>query len=157
MLSQNLLIWKKGLFKPTTFRVRDQDATTAPARHRLQTGSINWPRSKFERFWKFSDLHQLFIILRVNTNAGSIAKDWQQSEQECLPVGAYRPRVTSTGLDIFHHASWGGLRGPDPTVYFLWCIWGEERQDPVQWSLYREGQDHVNKGSYRGSPAQWDH
>ena len=41
-------------FEPVTSCDRDQDATTAPARHSWETGSVNWPQ---------------FIPFRENSNA----------------------------------------------------------------------------------------
>ena len=44
------VITVKG-FEPATSYVRDQNATTVPARHMWETGSLNW--AKFMLQWKF--------------------------------------------------------------------------------------------------------
>ena len=40
---------------PATLCVRDQDATTAPARHMWETGSLNWAQFMLQWFIKFTE------------------------------------------------------------------------------------------------------
>ena len=43
------------LFEPATSCVGDQDATTAPARHRWQRGSLNWTQFMLQWFIRFPE------------------------------------------------------------------------------------------------------
>ena len=59
------VIMVKG-FKPATSCARDQDATTAPARHRWETGSLNWSQFMlqwFIRFPKFTEFTEFLFQL----------------------------------------------------------------------------------------------
>ena len=60
------VITVKGL-EPTTSWVRDRHATTAPARHMLDTGSLNWLQFMFHwfiRFLKFAEFTEISSHLR---------------------------------------------------------------------------------------------
>ena len=46
------IITAKG-FKPATSCIRDQDATTVPARHVWKTGSLNWVQFMLQWFGRF--------------------------------------------------------------------------------------------------------
>ena len=53
-----LIIWRlllKG-FRPAASHVGDQDATTAPTRHRWETGSLNWPQFILQWFIRIPEL-----------------------------------------------------------------------------------------------------
>ena len=56
------VITLKGL-EPATSCVRDQDATTAPARHMCETGSLNWPQFKLQWFIRFPEFAEFSEFL----------------------------------------------------------------------------------------------
>ena len=50
-----------------TSSVRDQDATTAPARHVWETGSLNWAQFKLRWFIRFSEFTKSSAPFRRNS------------------------------------------------------------------------------------------
>ena len=67
----------KGL-EPATSYVRDQDATTSQARHRSQTGFLNWSQImlqwfiRFPEFAEFMDFSESFAPFRKNPIANFV-------------------------------------------------------------------------------------
>ena len=67
------VITVKGL-KPATSCVRDQNATTAPARHMWETGSLNWAQFmlqwfiRFPEFAEFTEFNESSAPFRKNSN-----------------------------------------------------------------------------------------
>ena len=61
--------WKKILvitikgFEPATFSVREQDVTTAPARHMWETGPLNWLQFMLHWFIRFSEFAEFTEFL----------------------------------------------------------------------------------------------
>ena len=58
-------------FKHAISCVRDQDATTAPARHTLETGSLNWAQFMLLRFIRWSEFNESSAPFRKNSNEKS--------------------------------------------------------------------------------------
>ena len=53
---------------PATFCVRDQDATTVPARHMWETGSLNWAQLMLQWFIRFPEFSEFLFHLGENSN-----------------------------------------------------------------------------------------
>ena len=69
-MTKIFVITVKG-FQPATTSVRDQNATTAPARHAWKTGSLNWGQFMlqwFIRFPEFAEFTESSAPFRKNCN-----------------------------------------------------------------------------------------
>ena len=78
---------------PTTSCVRDQDATTAPARHMWETGSLNWPQFMLQWFIRFPEvtefsefLFQLEKTPMERRQKFEVARSVTESERVCPQV-----------------------------------------------------------------------
>ena len=78
-LTKIVVIIVKGL-EAATSCVKDQDATTAPARHMWETGSLNWAWFMllwFIRFPEFAEINVSSVPFRKNANEAQ-SVNWSQ-------------------------------------------------------------------------------
>ena len=116
----------KGL-EPTTFCVRDQDATTAPARQIWETGSLNW--AQFLLRWFIRSLDSL-NSMKVLLHLGKTPIGNKESYSSCLYSDmdtrfVYTPTIVQ--LTIWHvlynqgvKQEWGKIL--DLHILELWNI-----------------------------------
>ena len=108
------VISAKGL-EPAISYVRDQDATTAPARHMWDTGSLNWPKFMLQWFIQFPEFPKFTKFLlslrktpldRINTISCLVISDWtnERTNAPCyfmLTVNLYGPSSQSCIVAAF--------------------------------------------------------
>ena len=75
----------KGL-EPATSCIRDQDATTAPARHVWETGSLNWAQFMLQWFIWFSEFTE---ITEFNESSAPFRKN--SNKFRCVNVPNFYP------------------------------------------------------------------
>ena len=98
------VISAKGL-EPVVSYVRDQDATTAPARHMWDTGSLNWPKFMLQWFIQFPEFTKFTKFLfnlrktpldRINTVSCLVISDWtnERTNVSCYFMLTYMDLIT---------------------------------------------------------------
>ena len=88
------VITVKGL-EPTTSCVGDKDATTVPARHMWETGSLNWAKFmlhwfiRFQEFAEFTEFNISSVPFRKISNEPCITFKWTWSPRPDIHYHEY--------------------------------------------------------------------
>ena len=99
--------WQKKLFtvkglEPATSCVRDQDATTAPARHMWETGSLNWVQFMLQ--WLSVSLNSLNSV-KVLLHLGKTQVTFKHKRRWCPPMCQWLCDITLSSNDFVKDAS----------------------------------------------------
>ena len=96
----------KGL-EPATSCVRDQDATTAPARHMWETGSLNWAQFMlqwFINFTEFTEFSKSSAPFRKNSNVFTdVSLSIERQHQRPVLVNGDAYKISPRTIPKRHH------------------------------------------------------